>query len=726
MVQRSEGNPLYVEELLAAEAFSGTSGMPEHLADLLLARVDRLSDDSRRLLRVASTDGTSLDAEVLVQVTGSGREEVEACLREAVDANVLRHRADQLEFRHGLIREAVYDDLLPDERARTHASVAEVLSARIDAANAPSLPDLSRAAFHWREAHDIPHALEASIRAGNAATRLGTAEGVHHLEYALAVWGQVPDAEALTGHAHADLMLMLARALRGQNDVPGWHARVHDAVRLIGPDTDPLLASRIYGALGRCWLFSHDSVGRAEAIQLSLELAGDRPSEELARALAAKAQFLNDYDHVAESLEWAGRAIEVSRAVGSAEVLITSLSVNALSHFMLGSFKESIRLLTEARLVGREAGLLGEALSVSTDLADQLMLSGDVTQGMAMAEEVLREAHSLGLPVRGAQGGAILLEVWIRQGRFDESQALWDDLVGMGVDSEYATWLRAPLLLARGDAEGAKPLVLSDMEFEADLQGTPNHVDIETRTRLFCMLGEWQQATQIAESFLNELEHSDSPLRHASAAYCGYRTMGLARSAGVESPGSLESVAHRSILRARQGFTEVWRSSIYGVRLLLAEAYECRLQGGVAIESLRSAVDLGEPFGAFFALEPRLMLAEDLLASGERDEGRELLLKVWFDAHAMHAEDYEAQARRSASRNRVPLPAEATDRGPLNRLTAREQEVLDLLADGATNRDIARVLFISEKTASVHVSRVLAKLGVPNRGAAAAVARRYQ
>jgi len=140
---------------------------------------------------------------------------------------------------------------------------------------------------------------------------------------------------------------------------------------------------------------------------------------------------------------------------------------------------------------------------------------------------------------------------------------------------------------------------------------------------------------------------------------------------------------------------------------------------------LRSAVDLAEPFGAFFALEPRLMLAEDLLAHGERDEGRELLVSVWADAHEMGAEEYERRAHRSASRSRVPLPETAVDKGPLNRLTRREREVLDLLAEGATNRVIAQTLFISEKTASVHVSNVLAKLGVQNRGAAAALARRY-
>ena len=726
MLQRSEGNPLYVEELLAAEEVAGSSRLPLHLADLLLARVDRLADETRRLLRIASTDGTRLDAEVLIQVAESRREDVEASLREAVDANVLRPRADHLEFRHGLIREAVYDDLLPDERTRTHASVAQVLSVRIEAAKAPSLLDLSRAAFHWREAHDIPHALAASIRAGNAARRLGAAEGVRHLEYALSVWDQVPDVQALTGHARAELLLMLAQGLEGQDDVPGWHARVHEAVRLIGPDTDPLLASRIYGALGRCWLFPNDSVGRAEAVQVSLELAGTHSSEELARALDAKAHFLSQYDHFVESLEWADRAIEVSRTVECAEVLITSLSVSALNHFMLGNLKDAIRLQTEACVVGREAGLLGEALWDGMVLADQLALSGDVKQGVAKAEELLRDARSLGLSERGAQGGVVLVQARIREGRFDESEALLDELVAMGIDSQYAKWLRAPLLLARGDGEGAKPYVLSDMEFEAELQGTPNDADIETRTWLFCMLGDWQRAIQIAESFLNELEDSDSPLRHGSAAYSGYRTMCLAKSAGVESPGSLESVARRSVLRAREGLSENWRASYYGVRLLLAEAYESRLAGRPAIDALRSAVDLSEPFGAFFALEPRLMLAEDLLAKGERDEGRELLVKVWLDAHEMHAEDYEAQARRSASRNRVALPTEAMDRGPLNRLTPREREVLDLLTDGATNRAIAQTLFISEKTASVHVSRVLAKLRVPNRGAAAALARRYE
>jgi DNA-binding CsgD family transcriptional regulator len=159
------------------------------------------------------------------------------------------------------------------------------------------------------------------------------------------------------------------------------------------------------------------------------------------------------------------------------------------------------------------------------------------------------------------------------------------------------------------------------------------------------------------------------------------------------------------------------------VQLALAEAYAARYRGAPAVAQFREATDLADPFGAYFALEPRLNLAEELLAHGGRDEGRELLVECWSTAHDMGARELERRALRLATRTRVPLPQSATREGPLSRLTPREREVLDLLATGATNKTIATTLFITEKTASVHVSHLLAKLDVANRGEAAALAR---
>ena len=108
--------------------------------------------------------------------------------RSLLDANVLRNVGESLQFRHGLVREAVYDDLLPDQRTALHAQLAAILQARVDAAPELSLSMLSRLAFHWSAAHHLPRRLVASERAGRRALTLGTAEAVAQFERVVAMW----------------------------------------------------------------------------------------------------------------------------------------------------------------------------------------------------------------------------------------------------------------------------------------------------------------------------------------------------------------------------------------------------------------------------------------------------------------------------------------------------------------------------------------------------------
>ena len=159
------------------------------------------------------------------------------------------------------------------------------------------------------------------------------------------------------------------------------------------------------------------------------------------------------------------------------------------------------------------------------------------------------------------------------------------------------------------------------------------------------------------------------------------------------------------------------------MHLAMANAYEAQLLGAPAITEWRRAAAIGSRHGRYTALRPRLELARAVLSHGLRDDGKEQLVAIWHEARAMGAGWIEQQAAQTARKFRVALPLDGGGPGPLNRLTPREREVLDLVATGATDREVASALFITQKTASAHVGSVLAKLGVANRGQAAVLAR---
>ena len=154
-----------------------------------------------------------------------------------------------------------------------------------------------------------------------------------------------------------------------------------------------------------------------------------------------------------------------------------------------------------------------------------------------------------------------------------------------------------------------------------------------------------------------------------------------------------------------------------------ATALERNLDGDPGVAEWRTAESAAAPFGAYYVLRPRLELVKALLEVGTREEARLLLHGLWVSAKGMGAGWFEREAVRLGRRHRMPFVGEEGMPRALAVLTTREREILAMLAAGATNKTIADRLYISPKTASVHVSHILAKLGVQNRGEAAAVAR---
>jgi DNA-binding CsgD family transcriptional regulator/type II secretory pathway predicted ATPase ExeA len=717
--ERSEGNPLYVEELADADP----DAVPEHLSDLLLARVAKLSSESRAVVRAASADGSRLDIDLLASVTGLEAGGLEEPLRHALDGHVLRQRGGVLEFRHGLLREAVYDDLLPGERTRTHAAFAEALQARVDEQGEASLSQLSRSAFHWSQAHDPARTLAASVRAGERALHFGTAESVTHLDRAVSLWDTVTDAELVAGRTKPDLLLLLAHACADNERRDLFEALTREAVAELTPDTDRLVASRVYATLTLCPPAGGDRIDDAEALRLALEYAGTIPSRELAQALRSQSAYHHRRGHGAPALEAAEQAVRVARQADDPVHEVEALHFCAVELDLLGRVDEAVASEREAVRVARQAGRLGHALFEESNLAWYELVSGATGSAYQRAIARLEESLANALPLMGFYTGAQAFAFLIWQGRFDDATGVLNRLALLDVDShwDWRTEFEEALAIARGDVDtvarrfGELPRFVQS---GAPHSGDDEEVDLRVAGLL--MRGEMASACELAESYLTFVERGDSPARHAAAALTAYRAW------SQDPKHDLGAHAERSLELARARLTDEWRTTLHGLRFTLADAYRSRFHREPAVESLREAVNMAEPFGSYVALEARLLLAEELLAHGERDEGRELLTAVWADAKAMGAGDHERRAFRLAIRTRVPLAGADTPTGPLARLTPREREVLDLLADGASNRAISETLFITEKTASVHVSNVLAKLGVPNRGGAAALARRLE
>src|SRR5579862_6298370 len=220
IVARAEGNAYYAEELLAASLGGDVatgSALPADLAALLLSRVEQLSDATQRVLRAAAVAGRKADDDLVRAASGLAADDYEAAVREAVTHQLLvPDGTEGYVFRHALLREAVYADLLPGERTRLHATMGSLLSDEYQLAMPGTAAELAQ---HCLASHDIPGAFAASVRAGQEAERLGApAEAHRHYDQALALWDRVADPEKTADMARAKLGLMSATNAANSGD----------------------------------------------------------------------------------------------------------------------------------------------------------------------------------------------------------------------------------------------------------------------------------------------------------------------------------------------------------------------------------------------------------------------------------------------------------------------------------------------------------------------------
>ncbi|WP_128429611.1 helix-turn-helix transcriptional regulator [Streptomyces cyaneus] len=730
IVERAEGNAFYAEELVAAtDAEAG--GVPSGLADVLLIRFEQLSDTAQQVLRTAAVAGRHVEHELLRGAVGIPEGELETALREAIGRQLLvAGDGDTYAFRHALAREAVYADLLPGERARLHGTFARLLTGR----GRPAETAAERA-HHYRESHDLAEALAASLEAADHAHRVGApAEELRHLEAALDVWSSVEPSARPSGEGNNRVTLTL-RASAAAAHAGESHRAVtltRSALAGVGQDTDTELAARVrYTLAGN--LLTVDSLTAAFAY--SSEALALIPAEPASRTWTwAAATHVMAARQVGEN----DTALRVGReALRTAEKLQVTDAQADLLISLTGLERDSRdtprgrERLCEARELARRSGNAPVEMRALFNLAIGCYESGDLQECLAWLTEGLDRARRAGLLSSTYPLAMRYLRLLVLY-----TLGHWDECVNAAAaDSEvlpamggYTAGPALYVALARGNltaAEHARAL----LEGPFDWMGTL--VAGIALTDAAALRGDAEAAVERMRSTVEALTDDAGTLPDVTV-----RLVALALAAVADRAAELRRTSDEAGVRrwadTATELVELARATaVHGESgtpqgpegvawLARAEAEWVRVVSGPDVRAWAKAVAACDYGDEYERARCRLRHAEALLAADDREAAA-------IEARA---------ARETAARLGATLLLERLDalirRGRLaetsadrsSPLTAREQEVLLLLALGRSNRKIGEELYITGKTASVHVSNILAKLGAASRTEAVAIAYR--
>jgi predicted ATPase/DNA-binding CsgD family transcriptional regulator len=735
---RSEGNALFTEEILAA-GLDGRGPLPPTLRDALMLRVESLSPQGQELLRWVACR-TEIDHELLATVSGLDAADLRAALREAVASQILVAGAEgAYAFRHALLREVVYDDLLPGERSELHAALARALEGRI-AAGDTGAHVTAQAAHHWMAAGDQTAALSAAVRAAEAAERVEAYGEAHALlERALGLWQHVESPESLVGASRVDLVLRAADAAEASGEGARFEALVRAAFEHIDPAGDPRRVASLLGRLHRVqWELGRQEESIQTLDQALALLEPFEPRGELAGLLAAKARARMLQARNREAIEAGRAAIDVARSVGEVEAEAQALNSIGVALAAAREVDEGIAALREAHVLAREHQLDDAIQRASVNLADTLHLAGRSREALEIGREGLEEAVARGWPHTWIALHVAEIEFDLGDWRAAAAAIPDERRRYLGPTLLHYRARRAEQALGRGDVEAARSELESAARVAADSTEPQFLAPLGAYTaELERRAGDVAAARAAVDEALDRIEFCSEDLaRIAQVAAAGLLVEAdEAERARDRHDGSGErsardraaAMAERVRLAAEDG------GPVVRAQLVLAEAELARAEDrdDAALWDAAAAAwnGIGRPYRAAYA---RLREAEDLAAARDREGAERAAAAALDTARALGSEWLveEVQGLALRARLRVDGAPEGADGRPSEEedpfgLTARERDVLALVAAGATNREIGKRLHMAEKTASVHVSRILAKLDVRSRTEAAAVAHRH-
>jgi DNA-binding CsgD family transcriptional regulator/tetratricopeptide (TPR) repeat protein len=746
LLSRTDGNPFYVEELLLAGSGAGP-GLPPVLRDVLAARVAGLSLGARDVLRAAAAAGRRIDDELLAAALDMPVRQLAPALREALESGILvrRDSADGpvLAFRHALLHEVVDAELMPAERTALHAAFALALEARLGSGDR-TVPAVEIAG-HWDGAHDLARALPHTVRAAAAA------EQVYAFPEALALWERAADMFEALGEAGEvegrDLPEVLLRAAECAvliSQAPRAVELAQRALVALVPLADAPRTEFVENRLRWYLWWAGRRAEAAAAVRAALAaMPAEPPTIARARALGHEAGILMLSGDLAASAERAREAIAIGEKLDAPGEVALGLGVLGWDLALLGDVDAGIAEFRRGEAIGEALGSVEGIALAATNLAALLDRVGRSEASLDAARAGYELTERFGV---GRTYGAVLLghaaKAELALGRWDDAERSTSLGLRRGAIDGGALWLqvnRARLLIGRGHFAEAAVLLRRARAIDDRLGGSEYHTALlAAEAELAVWSGHPADALALGEAGLASLAGGLPPdpslawlaaLVLRAVADAGETELGTRAAApGRERAGALVAQIQAVIgeVRQRPGFSTGERAIAL---LALLDAEGERVAGRATPDAWASVEQhwqaLQRPFQVAYA---RCRRAEALLASrSDREAVTGELTEAAATADRLGAEPLRALVHRLAAQARISLPdAPATPAAGAgdHDLTAREAEVLRLVAAGWTNQQIGDALFITRKTASVHVSNIMAKLGCANRGEAAALAHR--
>ena len=760
---RADGNPLFVEELLRDCAGGTLSVLPESLRELLLAAVRRLPEETQEVLRAASAGGQRVGHGLLAAATGLNDDALSRALRPAVAANVLTADADGYAFRHGLIREAIVDDLLPGDHTRLHTRFAAAL--RDDPGLVPPGRAVIEQAQHWYAAHDTVEALVSCWRASMPTGRaLAYAEQLTLLGRVLELWDKVPDAEQRIGVSHLRLLEMSARVagMDGENDRSAAFATA--ALNEVDPAAEPARAALLLETRALARRYGSGTADLIADLQAALDLVPPgRADGARAQVLITMARYAHP-DYAPETAAALEEALLLAQRAGESDTEAKALADLAMLKSADGDDAAALEMLGRARAIADSANAYGPLLAAAINESHVLEGMGQHERAADVARAGIASADDYGLARSSGTFLAInVAEPLAALGQWDEAAEVLEHALALS-PTQYTNrvalrQLAGELALRRGNlAAAAESAAIARAAVGRIGHWRPGQYLIPmARLEVELLLADRKPSDAVAAAAdaVGRFDLAADP-RYAwpllTAAARAVGTAGRARRGNGELAGQAADLLARlhslaGSMPARGPVQQADRLTFRAEALSAAAAVgsvppavappaafdaadsDGKTPAAQVLAAFDAAAAAWEADGQPYPLADALLrAAEAALAAGDRDGAAARLRRAAELADGLGARplaaEIQALARSARIRREVAQaghkPAAATPLG----LTAREFEVLRLVADGRSNPEIAARLFISAKTASVHVSNIMAKIGVASRGEAAAAAHR--